>query len=130
MGSGRPPWAATVKPFIQVTPLFQTAFNVDNIIDHVLGKRVLTYWDIWGKREHFNYSQMSVFIVAIKTMYSWHYEAIHLVLTMISHIFPTFPSTLVPFSRTWNHMSSLSNCRVPGVGSLVSVNVSKTFCNF
>ena len=86
----------------------------------VLGKRVLTYWEITG---YMDYSQMSGPVVPMENytflergrlssfqkyivLYAY-YSAIHLAVIKLCPIFVKFPSTLVPFSQIRNQI-----CRV------------------
>ncbi len=89
--------------------------------DYVLGKRVLTYWEIWGKRGqpwlqpdeclYRCYGKLCIFgkgkISSFQKCIVFHryYEDIHMAVPRISPIFPV--RKLVPFSQIQNHMSIL-----------------------
>ena len=61
------------------------------------------YWEKWGNRD---YCKINVSIVPMENYIVFHgyYGDIFLAVNMISPIFPTFPSTLVPFLRGQNHI--------------------------
>ncbi len=79
-------------------------------------KRVLTYWEKWGTHDN---SKINVSIVPMENyiflerrgfpfskniVFHGYYGDIFLAVNMIFPIFPTFPCTLVPFSRGWNQL--------------------------